>query len=118
MLGLGALTIVLVEGGTMAPAWTVALAVVAVVAVAGIAAFVCSQRRAARPMLPLELFGSRRLVAALVATFTMTFGIYGLLLVNSFAFQQQRGASALETALWFLPMPLTYLVLIPVVNAL
>jgi MFS family permease len=47
----------------------------------------------------------------------MTFGIYGLLLVNSFAFQQQRGASALETALWFLPMPLTYLVLIPIVNA-
>jgi hypothetical protein len=115
MLGLGALTIVLVEGATMAPAWTVALGVAAV---AGIAAFVCSQRRAARPMLPLELFRSRRLVAALVATFTMTFGIYGLLLVNSFAFQQQRGASALATALWFLPMPLTYLVLIPVVNAL
>jgi MFS family permease len=114
MLGLGALTIVLVVGATMAPAWTVALGVVAV---AGIAAFVCSQRRAARPMLPLELFGSRRLVAALVATFTMTFGIYGLLLVNSFAFQQQRGAGALATALWFLPMPLTYLVLIPVVNA-
>jgi MFS family permease len=72
----------------------------------------------AHPMLPLDLFRNRRLVAALVATFTMTFGIYGLLLVNSFAFQQQRGASALETALWFLPMPLTYLVLIPVVNAL
>jgi Na+/melibiose symporter-like transporter len=48
----------------------------------------------------------------------MTFGIYGLLLVNSFAFQQQRGATALETALWFLPMPVIYLVLIPVVNAL
>jgi MFS family permease len=115
MIGLGALTIVLVEGRTMAPAWTVALAVVAV---AGIAAFLWSQRRAAQPMLPLDLFRNRRLVAALVATFTMTFGIYGLLLVNSFAFQQQRGASALETALWFLPMPLTYLVLIPVVNAL
>ena len=42
MLGLGALTIVLVEGATMAPAWTVALAVVAV---AAIAAFVGSQRR-------------------------------------------------------------------------
>jgi EmrB/QacA subfamily drug resistance transporter len=115
MLGLGALTIVLVEGATMAPAWTVALAVVAV---AAIAAFVGSQRRAARPMLPVELFRSRRLVAALLATFAMTFGIYGLLLVNSFAFQQQRGAGALETALWFLPMPLTYLVLIPVVNEL
>jgi MFS family permease len=69
-------------------------------------------------MLPLDLFRSRRLIAALIATFTMTFGIYGLLLVNSFAFQQQRGASALATALWFLPMPLAYLVLIPVVNAL
>ena len=56
-------------------------------------------------MLPLDLFRSRRLAAALVATFTMTFGIYGLLLVNSFVFQQQRGDSALATALWFLPMP-------------
>ncbi len=68
-------------------------------------------------MLPLDLFGSRRLVAALLATFAMTFGIYGMLLVNSFAFQQQRGASALATAIWFLPMPVTYLTLIPVVNA-
>jgi EmrB/QacA subfamily drug resistance transporter len=115
MCGLGALTIVLVESLTMAPTWTVALGAAAV---AGVAAFIWSQRRAAHPMLPLDLFRSRRLVAALIATFTMTFGIYGLLLVNSFAFQQQRGASALETALWFLPMPLTYLVLIPVVNAL
>jgi MFS family permease len=46
----------------------------------------------------------------------MTFGTYGLLLVNSFAFQQQRGASALATALWFLPMPLTYLAAAPLVN--
>ena len=69
-------------------------------------------------MLPLDLFRSRRLTAALVATFTMTFGIYGLLLVNSFVFQQQRGASALVTALWFLPMPVIYLLLIPFVNAL
>ena len=69
-------------------------------------------------MLPLDLFRNRRLVAALVATFTMTFGIYGLLLVNSFAFQQQRGASALETASGSCRYRLTYLVLIPVVNAL
>ena len=69
-------------------------------------------------MLPLDLFRSRKLTAALVATFTMTFGIYGLLLVNSFVFQQQRGLSAPATALWFLPMPLMYLVLIPFVKAL
>jgi len=115
MLGLSALTIVFVEGRTMPPAWTVALAVTAV---AGVAAFRWSQRRVLHPMLPLDLFRSSRLNAALLATFTMTFGIYGLLLVNSFAFQQQRGASALATALWFLPMPVTYLMFIPAVNAL
>jgi MFS family permease len=69
-------------------------------------------------MLPLELFHSRRLDAALIATFAMTFGTYGMLMVNSFAFQQQRGASALATAIAFLPMPLTYLASIPLVNAL
>jgi len=115
MLGLGTLTIVLVEGRTLSRSWTVALAVAAVT---GIAAFILSQRRVRHPMLPLDLFRSRRLVAALFATFTMTFGIYGLLLVNSFAFQQQRGASALATAFWFLPLPVTYLVFIPAVNAL
>jgi EmrB/QacA subfamily drug resistance transporter len=115
MLGLGSLTIVLVEGRTMATVLTVALAVVAV---GCIGAFIWSQRQVRHPMLPLDLFRSSRLVAALFATFTMTFGIYGLLLVNSFAFQQQRGASALATALWFLPMPVTYLVFIPSVNAL
>jgi len=115
VLGLGALTVVLVEGRTMAPAWTVPLAMFAV---GELALFVWLQRQRARPMLPMDLFRSRRLVAALVATFAMTFGIYGLLLVNSFAFQQQRGSSALATAIWFLPMPLMYLTLIPVVNAL
>jgi MFS family permease len=115
MLGLGALTIVLVEARTLPWAGSAGLAVVAV---AGLAVFVASQHRAAAPMLPLDLFRSRRLTAALVATFTMTFGIYGLLLVNSFVFQQQRGASALATALWFVPMPITYLVLIPLVNAM
>jgi predicted MFS family arabinose efflux permease len=115
VLSLATLTVVLVEGRTLPVAWLVALAVVAAT---GLAGFVISQRRAAAPMLPLDLFGSRRLTAALLATFTMTFGIYGLLLVNSFVFQQQRGQSALTTALLFLPMPVTYLVLIPVVNAI
>lgn len=115
IVGLSVLTIVLVEGPSTPAGWT---AVLALFAVTAIAAFLNSQHRAAQPMLPLDLFRSSRLTAALFATFAMTFGIYGLLLVNSFAFQQQRGSSALVTALWFLPMPLTYLVLIPLVNAL
>ncbi|GFG49916.1 arabinose ABC transporter permease [Mycolicibacterium agri] len=112
---LAALTLVLVEGHTMTPVWTALLAVAAAVGAVG---FIASQRGAAHPMLPLDLFRSRRLSAALFATFAMTFGIYGMLLVNSFVFQQQRGATALVTALWFLPMPVSYLVLIPFVNAL
>lgn len=113
-VGLAALTMLLVEGRTLPAMWA---AVTGVVAVAGLAAFVASQRRAAAPMLPLDLFRSRRLNAALVATFTMTFATYGLLLVNSFAFQQQRGASTMATALCFLPLPAAYLSVIPLANA-
>jgi Na+/melibiose symporter-like transporter len=104
---------VLVEGRTMAPQWTLALAVVAA---AGVGLFFWTQGRVKNPMLPLGLLRNRQLVAALIATFAMTFGTYGMLMVNSFAFQQQRGESALATAAAFLSMPLTYLALIPVVN--
>jgi EmrB/QacA subfamily drug resistance transporter len=112
---LGTLTLLLVEGRTLGWTWTSAMVVVAT---AGGAALVWSQRQASHPMLPPQFLGNRRLVIALVATFAMTFGTYGMLLVNSLAFQQQRGVSALATAVAFLPMPLTYLALIPVANVL
>ncbi|WP_254358834.1 MFS transporter [Mycolicibacterium peregrinum] len=115
VVALGAATLVLVEGHDWRWPQTVAVAAIALAAVGG---FLATQRRNPHPMLPLDLFAGRRLVGALLATFTMTFGIYGLLLVNSFAFQQLRGFSALETAVWFLPMALVYLALIPAVNAL
>ncbi len=115
MLTLGTLTLLLVEGRTLGVSWTSAMVVVLA---AGGATLVWSQRRAAHPMLPPQFLGNRRLVIALVATFAMTFGTYGMLLVNSLAFQQQRGVSALATAVAFLPMPLTYLALIPVANVL
>jgi EmrB/QacA subfamily drug resistance transporter len=115
MLTLGTLTLVLVEGRMLGIVWTMALALVVA---AGAAGLVWSQRRVTNPMLPPQFFGNRRLVIALVATFAMTFGTYGMLLVNSLAFQQQRGVSALATAVAFLPLPLTYLALIPVANVL
>jgi MFS family permease len=89
---------------------------VAVIAAVAVGLFVWTQRRAENPMLPLGLLRSRKLAAALFATFAMTFGTYGMLMVNSFAFQQQRGESALATAAAFLPMALTYLALIPLAN--
>lgn len=115
VLTLGSLTVVLVEGRTLGIAWSVGLACATLV---GGIALVWSQRRATHPMVPPTFFASPRLVVALVATFAMTFGTYGMLLVNSLAFQHLRGASALATAIAFLPMPLTYLALIPTANAL
>lgn len=112
--GLATLTVVLVEGRSTPAGWS---ALLTVSAVGAIAAFLASQHRAAAPMLPLDLFRSRRLNAALTATFSMTFATYGLLLVNSFAFEQQRGASTMFTALCFLPLPLAYLSVIPIANA-
>lgn len=111
IVALGSATLVLVEGHDWRWQQTVAIGAVAL---AAFTAFLAAQRRSPHPMLPLDLFGSRPLVGALLATFAMTFGIYGLLLVNSFAFQQLRGSSALTTAVWFLPMAIVYLLLIPV----
>lgn len=115
VLALGSLTVALIEGRAWPPDRIAAVAIVAVLAIVG---FLLRQRRGRNPMLPLDMLGSRRLVAALLATFVMTFGIYGLLLVNTFAFQQLRGLSALATAVWFLPMPVTYLLLIPAATSL
>jgi DHA2 family methylenomycin A resistance protein-like MFS transporter len=115
VMALGSLTFVLVEGRALGPVWA---ALLAVLVVTSCAAFVWSQRRVTDAMVPPEFFGNRQLTVALVATFAMTFGTYGMLFVNSLAFQQQRGASALATAIQFLPMPLAYLALVPVVNAI
>ncbi|OMC29688.1 arabinose ABC transporter permease [Mycobacterium sp. GA-1841] len=115
ILALGATTLVLVEGHGWPWQQTAALGATAL---AAFVAFLSAQRRNPHPMLPLDLFGSRRLVGALLATFAMTFGIYGLLLVNSFAFQQLRGADGLTTAVRFLPMAIVYLLLIPVTNVM
>jgi EmrB/QacA subfamily drug resistance transporter len=113
MVSLATLTLVLVEGRSLGTGKTTAL--IAVVVIAG-AAFLWWQRRTPEPAVPADLARNRQLAVGLGATFAMTFGVHSLMWLNSQAFQQQRGASALATALWFLPMPLTYLALIPMVN--
>jgi EmrB/QacA subfamily drug resistance transporter len=112
-VGLATLTLALVQGRHLGVMPTSGLAVVALACLAG---FVVRQRSIARPMIPPDLLRRRSTAVGLSATFAMTFGTYGLVLINSIAFQQQRGAGPLATALEFIPMPLTYLVLIPVVT--
>jgi EmrB/QacA subfamily drug resistance transporter len=111
--GLAALTSALVQGRHLELALTSGLIAVAVGCTAGL---VARQRHIAHPMIPLALLRRHSTAVGLTATFAMTFGTYGLVLINSIVFQQQRGTGPLATALQFIPMPLTYLALIPAVT--
>ena len=65
--------------------------------------FLAIERRAAAPMLPLELFRSRVFSASAFVGAAINFGFYGQLFVISLYFQQVRGYSALATGLAMLP---------------
>jgi EmrB/QacA subfamily drug resistance transporter len=91
--------------------WVVAAFAVAVLA---LAAFVAVQARVAHPMVPLGLFGSRVVAAAVVIGFGFMVGYYGMPFVMSLLLQH-HGLSPLGTGVVFLPMMLVGLVLTPLV---
>src|SRR5206468_2811890 len=72
------------------------------------------ERRAAHPMLPLDLFRSPTVTTAVVVGFAFMVGYYGMPFVLSLVLQD-RGLSALDTGGVFLPMMLVGLALTPVV---
>jgi DHA2 family methylenomycin A resistance protein-like MFS transporter len=103
VVGMGALTYGLIEGGAegfAAPRVLTALTV----AVVAIVAFVVAQVRGAHPMVPLELFRSRPVAVSVASGFTFTVAFYGLVFLLSLYLQQQRGLSPLATGLVFVPM--------------
>jgi EmrB/QacA subfamily drug resistance transporter len=105
VLAMGGLTYGAIEAGPAgftAPQVLVAFAV-AVVALVG---FLAAQADGAHPMVPLELFRSRAVSAAVVIGFAFIVGYFGLPFVMSLYLQQLRGLSALATGLVFLPMML------------
>ena len=102
ILALACLTFGLIEGGdagwgSAVPLLALALSVVA------FAVFLAIERRAAAPMLPLELFRSRVFSASAFVGAAINFGFYGQLFAISLYFQQVRGYSALATGLAMLP---------------
>jgi EmrB/QacA subfamily drug resistance transporter len=112
VLAMGALTFGVIEAGDAGftdPLVLVALAVTAV----GIVAFLVSQTRVPRPMVPLDLFRSRNAATPVAIGFTFMVGYYGLPFVMSLYLQQIRGLSPLGTGVVFLPMMLIGLVLTP-----
>jgi MFS transporter, DHA2 family, methylenomycin A resistance protein len=86
--------------GITAPRVLAAFAMAAV----SLAVFGLLQARRRHPMLPLSLFRSRTVSAAVVVGFAFMVGYYGLPFVMSLYLQQLRGLSALGAGMAFVPM--------------
>src|SRR5947209_7766756 len=103
IVGMGALTYGLIEGGAEgfgAPSVVAAL----VLAVVALVAFLVAEQRGAHPMVPLDLFRSRPVTVSVFVGFAFTIGFYGLVFLLSVYLQELRGLSPLATGLAFVPM--------------
>jgi DHA2 family methylenomycin A resistance protein-like MFS transporter len=105
LLAIGALTVVtvgLIEGG--ARGWSAPLAVVPLIAfVPLLIAFLLTEARVRRPMLPLSLFESRTFSGASFVGLAINLGFYGQLFAIVLYFQHIRGFTPLQTGLALLP---------------
>lgn len=112
ILAMAGLTFGVIEAGEAG--FTAPQAVTALASAAGLAAaFLLIQRRVAAPMVPPDLFRSRNAAVSVLIGFAFMLGYYGLPFVMSLDLQQERGLTALETGIVFLPMMLVGLVLTP-----
>jgi EmrB/QacA subfamily drug resistance transporter len=111
-LALGAVTAALTStvGGAGGVAWSVGAGVVAVLAVG---AFVRVERRAALPMLPLELFSSRLFTVVNLVTVLIYGAMGGVLFFLVLQLQITAGFPPLLAGLGTLPLTLLMLVLSP-----
>lgn len=103
VVGLASLTYAIIEGADGGYGRPAILTGFALFVVAFIV-FLLAQKRGRHPMVPLDLFSSRRVIVALAAAFIGLVGFYGVVFVQSLYFQQLRGQEAFVTGLLFLPM--------------
>ncbi|GAA4534848.1 MFS transporter [Amycolatopsis samaneae] len=102
VLALAAIAVALTEAGPRG--WGSAVVLLALlVAFGATAGLVLVERRTRAPMLPPDLVGRPRFTAASLVGLVLSVGIYGQMFVLSLYFQHERGASAWETGLSFLP---------------
>ncbi|HWG24080.1 MFS transporter [Actinospica sp.] len=102
ILGLGALTYGVIEGGAHGlsrPGPLVSL----MIAVLSFAAFAVVEHRAAEPMLPLGLLRERVVAVCLAVGFVVNAAYYGLIFVFGLFAQDILGRSAVGSGLIFLP---------------
>ncbi|MEU3526767.1 MFS transporter [Streptomyces sp. NPDC038707] len=100
---LAALTFGMIEGGARGYGDPLVLASLALAA-AALAVFVVVESRHAHPMLPLSLLRSRFVSVPSLVGATISVAFYGSVFVLGLYFQQERGLSALQAGLMFLPM--------------
>jgi EmrB/QacA subfamily drug resistance transporter len=75
-----------------------------------LAAFVWRERRAAAPLVPLDLFRSRALSIATLIVVLAFFAMFGVLTFMGLYLQNVRGFSPLETGVRLLPLAAMYIV--------
>ena len=117
VLALASLTYGIIEGAAEGYGSPGILAVFAVFAVS-LTAFMVVQARGRTPMIPLDMFSSRTVSTTLAIAVVTMAAFYGVVFLQSLYFQQQRGATALETGLLFLPMTALVALLNPLVARL
>jgi MFS transporter, DHA2 family, methylenomycin A resistance protein len=103
VVALASLTYGIIEGANEGYGRPAILAMFVISAVS-IAIFLISQAKGRNPMIPLDLFRARAVPTALIIAAVTMAAFYGIVFIQSLYFQQQRGSSALETGLLFLPM--------------
>jgi DHA2 family methylenomycin A resistance protein-like MFS transporter len=103
ILGVGALTLAVIEAGHRGIGSGPALAAAAVF-IASAVAFVVIERRSAHPAVPFDLFRAPVVGATITSGLIFNFAFYGQLFLLSLFFQGVLGHSALEAGLMFLPL--------------
>lgn len=112
LVGLGALVFAIIEGPERGWSDTAVVAAFAVAAL-GLGAFVVWERRAAHPMLPLELFRDRRMSVGSGVVTAAFFSMFGFFFLFTLYLQFVRGYSPLSAGLSTLPMALTLVAVAP-----
>ncbi len=103
VIAMGGLTYGVIEGGDQGFGRPLVLASL-LVAVVAAAVFLAVQARSSHPTLPLPLFRSRAAAVSLAIGFMLNAAYYGGVFVFSLYLQQERGQSALQAGLMFIPM--------------
>lgn len=114
VVALGGLTYVVIQGAELGYG-SVPIILVLLITILAAVMFFWTQARSAHPMMPLGLFRSRYVAGVLSISFVTMAAFYGVVFLQSLYFQQERGVSALETGLLFLPMTALVSLLNPLV---